>query len=279
MMFFRNITIWEGGMKKEMPEIVALGVYDGELVHKNRMQTPPRRVHLYEIELILEDGGTTYVDDQAYPIRAGNVIIGKPGQMRHTVLPFKCLYLHLVAEDGELAALLEALPDVYTPADPLAIENSLRMLITAYTEPDLDGGMRVAAELCAHLSRLIRDARLTAGVLRERGNQAHIVERAIAYMDANNYQNLTLSDIADHVHLSRIYFHNLFVAATGRTPRRYLLERRIAHARQLLMTTDKSLGQIAMECGFSSQSYFNQVFARELGCSPKEYKREMSLRY
>ena len=266
-------------MKKAMPEIVALGVYDGELVHKNRTQTPPRRVHLYEIELILEDGGMTYVDGRDYPIRARNVIIGKPGQMRHTVLPFKCLYLHLVVEDGALAALLDALPDVYTPADPTAVEDSLRTLIAAYTAPDLDGGMRVAAELCAHLSRLIRDARLTAGVLRERGNHAQIIERAIAYMDANDCQNLTLSDIADHVHLSRIYFHNLFVAATGRTPRRYLLERRIAHARQLLMTTDKTLGQIAIECGFSSQSYFNQVFQKELGCSPKEYKREMSLRY
>ena len=266
-------------MKKAMPEIVALGVYDGALVHKNRIQTPPRRVHLYEIELILEDGGTTHIDGQAYPILAGNVIIGKPGQMRHTVLPFKCLYLHLMLEDEALSTLLDALPDVYTPTAPGAIEDSLRTLIAAYTAPDLDGGMRVAAELCAHLSRLIRDARLTAGVPRERGNHAHIVERAIAYMDANDYQNLTLSDIAEHVHLSRIYFHNLFVQATGRTPRRYLLERRIAHARQLLMTTDKPLGQIAIECGFSSQSYFNQVFQKEIGCSPKEYKREMSLRY
>lgn len=266
-------------MKKAMPEIVALGIYDGALVHKNRVETPSRRVRLYEIESILEDGGTTYVDGSAYPIRAHNVIIGKPGQMRHTVLPFKCLYLHLVVEDEVLAALLDALPDVYTPADPTAVEDSLRTLISAYTAPDLDGGMRTAAELCAHLSRLIRDARLTAGVVREKGNHANIVESAIAFMDANDCQNLTLSQIADHVHLSRIYFHNLFVAATGRTPRRYLLERRIAHARQLLMTTEKPLGQIAQECGFSSQSYFNQVFQKELGCSPKQYKKEMSLRY
>ena len=266
-------------MKKVMPEIVALGIYDGSVAHKNRTQTPPRRVHLYEIELILEDGGTTYVDGRDYPIRARNVIIGKPGQMRHTVLPFKCLYLHLVAEDESLSALLDALPDVYTPADPAAIENSLRSLIAAYTAPDTDGGMQVAAELCAHLSRLIRDARLTSGVVRERENHAQIIERAIAFMDAGDYQNLTLSQIADHVHLSRIYFHNLFVAATGRTPHRYLLERRIARARQLLMMTDKPLGEIAIECGFSSQSYFNQVFQKELGCTPKEYKRQMTMGY
>ena len=43
-------------MKKAMPEIVALGIYDGALVHKNRVETPSRRVRLYEIESILEDG-------------------------------------------------------------------------------------------------------------------------------------------------------------------------------------------------------------------------------
>ena len=266
-------------MKKAMPEIIALGAYDAALIHKNAAETHPRRVHLYEIETVLEDGGTTYIDGRAYPVRAHHVIIGKPGQMRHTVLPFKCLYLHLLVEDEPLAALLDALPDVYLPTDPTAVELSFRTLISAYTAPDLDGGMHTAAALCEQLSRLIRDARLTTGVARERGNHAQIVERAIAFMDANDCRNLTLSEIADHVHLSRIYFHHLFVAATGRTPHRYLLERRISRARQLLMTTDKPLGEIAVICGFSSQSYFNQVFAKEMGCSPGLYKREMSLRY
>lgn len=266
-------------MKRFMPEIVALGAYDAALVNKNTEVTKHRRVHLYEIELVLEDGGTSHIGEDAYPIRAHNVIVGKPGQMRYTELPFKCLYLHLMAEDGELSALLDALPDVYTPADPQAIEISVRSLISAYTTPDVDGGMRVMAELCAFLSRLIRDARLTAGVAREKGNVAPIIERALSYMDEHDCQNITLGDIADHVHLSRIYFHNLFVAAVGRTPHRYLLERRLSRAQQMLMTTDKPLSEIALECGFSSQSYLNQVFQKELHCTPREYKKEMSLRY
>lgn len=266
-------------MKRTMPEIVALGVYDAALVHKNVTVTRHRRVHLYEIELVLENGGVTHIGEESYPIRAHHVIVGKPGQMRYTELPFKCLYLHIMAEDAALCALLDALPNVFAPTDPPAIEAAVRSLISAYTLPDVDGGMRVSGELCAFLSRLIHDARLTAGLSREQGSQAPVIERAIAFMDEHECQNITLDEIAAHVHLSRIYFHNLFLAATGRTPHRYLLERRIARARQLLMTTDRSLWQIALECGFSSQSYFNQVFRKELGCTPMQYRKEMSLRY
>lgn len=271
-------------MKRTMPEIVTLGAYDAALVHKNTEVTKNRRVHMYEIEMVLEDGGVSYIGDgtspaRAYPVRAHSVICAKPGQIRHTQLPFKCLYIHLIVEDGELAALLDAMPDVYTPTDPQAIEVSVRSLLSAYTTPEIDGGMRVMSELCAFLSRLIRDARLTAGVTREHRNSARIIERALAFMDEHDDQNVTLEEIADHVHLSRIYFHNLFVAAVGQTPHRYLLERRLARAQQMLMTTDKALSEIALECGFSSQSYLNQVFKKELNCTPRQYKREMSLRY
>ncbi len=265
-------------MKKTLPEIIALGAYDAALVHKNVSETPPRRVWMYEIEVILEDGGATHIGGKSYPIKSGNVIIGKPGQMRHTTLPFKCLYLHLMVDDGELDALLRSIPEVYEPQSD-AIIASLERLISAYTSPESDAGMHTASELCALLSNLIRDARLASGNAPDSRRRADTIERALEFMNEHFCQNITLEQIADHVYLSRIYFHKLFVAATGRTPYKYLLERRLAHAQKLLMTTDLSVGEITRECGFSSQSYFNQVFRRELGCTPKGYKKQMSLQY
>lgn len=283
MILFRNITVIHiekeaCGMKRAMPEIVALGVYDASLVQKKAV-TPPRRVHMYEIELVTEDGGVSHIDSASYPVRAHRLIVAKPGQMRHTELPFKCLYIHLLVDDPGLCALLDALPDCYMPTDIQAVDISLHTLIEAYTEPDTDGGMHIAARLCAHLSLLLKDARLNAGTAREQNNRTRVVEQAIAFIDETFQRNITLDDVARHVHLSRIYFHNLFAAATGKTPHRYLLERRISYAKQLLITTDSSLSEIAVQCGFSSQSYFHQVFARELGCSPLQYKKQMSLQY
>ncbi len=277
-MFFRNIIFRSCIMKKSLPEIIALGAYDASLVHKNAEETPPRRVWMYEIESILENGGTTHIDGVDHPVRAGNIIIGKPGQIRHTTLPFKCLYLHLMVDDSELNSIMQAMPDVYRPSSPEVIL-SLEKLISTYTSPESDAGMQTAADLCSLISNLIRDTRLVSNNAKDRKLRTDVIERAIAFMDDNYCKNITLEEIADHVYLSRIYFHKLFLAATGRTPYRYLLERRIAYAQKLLMTTDLSIGDITAECGFSSQSYFNQVFKRELGCTPKGYKKQMSLQY
>ncbi len=265
-------------MKKSLPEIIALGAYDASLIYKDITATPPRRVWMYEIESVLENGGITHIDNASYPIRAGSIIIGKPGHIRHTTLPFKCLYLHLMVEDEELNKILQSMPDVHMPSSASVIE-SLENLISAYTAPELDAGMQIASELCALLSKLITDTRLVSGVTHDRKIRTEVIERAIAFMNQNCCKNLTLEEIADHVYLSKIYFHKLFVSATGRTPYRYLSEIRLAYAKKLLMTTDLPVGAVTRECGFSSQSYFNQVFKREIGCTPNEYKKQMSLRY
>ncbi len=265
-------------MKKAFPEIIAFGAYDASLVYKGMSETPPRRVWMYEIEVILEDGGTTHIDHASYPIVAGNVIIGKPRQMRHTEPPFKCLYLHLMTEDEELRALLDSMPDMYTPSSG-SVADLMSQLIAAYTVPRADAGMHAGALLCELLSTLITDTRYVAGTVGGSKKHTDIIERAIAFMNENLCQNLTFEEIANHVYLNKFYFRKLFLAATGRTPYRYLLEQRLSLAQKLLMTTDLSIGAITRECGFSSQSYFNQVFSRELGCTPSGYKKQMSLQY
>ena len=63
-------------------------------------------------------------------------------------------------------------------------------------------------------------------------------------------------------------------AATGRSPARYALERRVARARERLERTDRTLAEVALECGFSSQSHMTSAFTRLLGTSPGRYRRE-----
>ena len=75
-----------------MPQIVNTGVYYATLVHKNIPSTKPRRVSMYEIELVLENGGYSYIGNGKYQIKKGCVICVKPGQIRHTDLSHKCYY-------------------------------------------------------------------------------------------------------------------------------------------------------------------------------------------
>lgn len=69
-------------------------------------------------------------------------------------------------------------------------------------------------------------------------------------------------------HLSPIYFHKLFSLRFGKTPYQYIAEMRITAAKDMLLTTEKPLGDIAAACGFSTQSYFHNQFKAAVGQTP-----------
>jgi AraC-like DNA-binding protein len=83
----------------------------------------------------------------------------------------------------------------------------------------------------------------------------------------------SIAEIASACNLSRGYFIRAFSRTTGRTPHQWLLEQRVAKARDLIRDTGMSLSEIAILCGFSDQSHLNRVFLRATGTSPGVWRR------
>jgi len=73
--------------------------------------------------------------------------------------------------------------------------------------------------------------------------------------------------------LSRSHFSRAFVNTFGMTPQKYIISRRVARARSLLVDTDWSATEIAMRCGFANPSHLTTTFKRELGLTPTAYRR------
>ena len=65
----------------------------------------------------------------------------------------------------------------------------------------------------------------------------------------------------------------------GKTPQQYLLEERIRRAKLLLVQTEKTISEIAYECGFASQSHFSLRFKQAAYCTPGEYRQRSIERY
>ena len=82
-----------------------------------------------------------------------------------------------------------------------------------------------------------------------------------------------LRSLANEAGYSRGHFLNMFRASTGLTPHRYLVNRRVVRARILLERRDRTLIDIAIACGFSSQAHMSQVFREKTGVTPGEYRR------
>ena len=97
------------------------------------------------------------------------------------------------------------------------------------------------------------------------------------YIDANYKQNITLDLLSNISHMSKYYLIHSFQNFTGFSPISYLIKKRIDESRALLESADYSIAQISEITGFSSPSYFSQVFKGQVGVSPAEYRKNFKI--
>jgi AraC family transcriptional regulator len=102
-----------------------------------------------------------------------------------------------------------------------------------------------------------------------------ILRRIQDRIEAELDTELSLASLARESGYSRAHFLRMFRAATGLTPHQYVLERRLSSARKLLRQSRMLLADIALKCGFSSQTHMNDVFRKRLGVTPLKYRRDV----
>ena len=260
-----------------LPEIVAIGFYNAQLAVKDAQVTKNRRTTMFEIDLPTEDGGTSYIDDESAPITKNTVIFAKPGQTRHTRLPFKCLYVHMMVSEGELYDRLMKIPSYVEVRDRERYERIFTGLSDLYNTT-LYQDILLMQSLILELLHLLCGFAEASSIARERRHEK-TVETVIEYIKDNLWQDLSLGALAERASFSPIHFHNCFKRATGKTLRAFVEEKRIQRAIDLLLTTDLTLSEIAYDCGFSSQSYFSYAFKKRMNVSPRVFVRQMQKRY
>ncbi len=103
-----------------------------------------------------------------------------------------------------------------------------------------------------------------------------LILSAQAIIEERACENLALGDVAREVFVSPWYLSRLFKATCGVSFQDYLTRVRIDKAKALLRDTDMSCKAIGQMVGYSSASYFSQVFKRSVGMSPGEFRRTKS---
>jgi AraC family transcriptional regulator len=99
-----------------------------------------------------------------------------------------------------------------------------------------------------------------------------MLRRTIAYIHAHLEDDLPLAVLAALVQMSPNHFARRFKQATGQTPHHYVLESRIARAKQLLAETALPLSAIGFQVGWPDQSYFTALFRKHVAMTPKAYR-------
>lgn len=99
------------------------------------------------------------------------------------------------------------------------------------------------------------------------------ISKVFLYVEKEFQASITLKKAASIINLSESAFCKFFKRVSGKTFSDYTNEIRIAHACKLLIETDKSIGEIAFQCGFESLTYFNRVFLRKKNMKPSIYRK------
>lgn len=103
-------------------------------------------------------------------------------------------------------------------------------------------------------------------------DEAQAVALIRSYVEENFERNLSLTFLAGKVYLNPSYLSRLFKRQTGMTLIHFINMTRMNKARELLLTTNMKVSDIASGTGYESPSYFNQAFKKFTGVSPLEYR-------
>ncbi|MBP5289013.1 MAG: helix-turn-helix transcriptional regulator [Clostridia bacterium] len=102
----------------------------------------------------------------------------------------------------------------------------------------------------------------------------NVIDRVLSYVDEHIGEAITNAGIGEALYYNPNYLNRLMIRQTGMSLHRYILQRRLARATQLLLTTQEPVGEIAAKLGFYSASHFSNFFKRETGISPVRYRKK-----
>ncbi len=163
---------------------------------------------------------------------------------------------------------LRAIPVIVITAQALTQEDMARL--NQGVVAVLSKGVFSTGEALHHIDAALARRRKLGGAAQQ------LVRKAMAFIHSCYAEEITPADIARQVNMNEDYLARCFRQELGLTPMAYLNRYRISQAKQLLTSSDKTISEIALGVGFSTSSHFSQVFRREVGMAPRDYRQQPS---
>ena len=222
------------------------------------------------------------------PVMPGSIQITKPGESVKAFYASPCRVIHLFISPDLLSRRYDeaagqlARPDL-ADQDPrifrdVAVERLALALQDANPLADTFGRMYADSICDAIVARLLArrtDVMAAWPVARGASLPRWRLRRAIDFIEANLANPIGLAEVAASTGLTRMHFAAQFRSTTGYSPHTYLLRRRLEHAQMLLRSSEFSVLNVALSCGFSSHAHFTAVFKRMIGEPPNAWRARM----
>jgi AraC family transcriptional regulator len=134
--------------------------------------------------------------------------------------------------------------------------------------------MEVAEKILSNVAPYIPDQSINARLKR---NHLTTIERAKAYITAHFTDDVSLTEIADHCHVSPFHFSRIFKTFTLITPHQFLLSIRLKQAELLLKNSTKPVMDVAFSSGFNSIEHFTSAFSNRYKVPPAQFREHLQI--
>lgn len=242
----------------------------------NDWNSMPHTHSYMELFYIVGGRGQFLIQDQLYPVDVNNLVIINPNVI-HTEVSLDAHpleYIVLGIEGLELTAGRDSNGQftILDHFESVEISGCLRNILREMRQEKTGYKDVCQAYMEILIIRLMRNTPLSVPTKPQTapGNRQCAAVRR--YIDLHFKEPLTLDQLAEEAHMNKYYLSHAFKREYGVSPINYMISRRIEESKFLLAETDLSTSQIAQLLGFSSQSYFSQVFRRSQAVSPMEYR-------
>lgn len=103
-----------------------------------------------------------------------------------------------------------------------------------------------------------------------------LLQQITQYLDEHYMEAVNLQAIAERFHLNYYYLVHIFKAKVGLSPMKYVTNRRIGEAQNLLMNTDLQITEIGDKLGFHDSCHFSSMFKKYIGITPSQYRKHFN---
>lgn len=234
----------------------------------------------YQLNYITEGYGTLETSAGTFDIKPGALMIIEPGiKHRYRPDPKTGWTEHYIGFNGQLAShfISKTFGDLnHRPVHYCA--NQLEILDTYQKIHDLVQDQRPAYHQVSS-GLILKLLGYVNGQVRSQhfdGMQVEgLVNEAKNHMWENVHQDADLQEFSKKHSVSYSYFRKMFKLYTGIAPHQFYLDLKIMRAKELIVSSDKSVKEITYELGFDSIHYFSRLFKKKTGVAPSEMRRKV----
>ncbi len=159
--------------------------------------------------------------------------------------------------------------------DETAFCEILSEILEGITRNDLGGVIGLSLKMHELYHRMVLFG-LAGEQSGQKGEYGKYISQAVTFIESHYRENIILEDILQGIPVSKYHFIRIFSRAMGITPYSCLTACRINRSKELLRTTDLTVAEIAVGCGFTDTSNFIAQFKKRTGQRPLQYRKDFS---